>query len=713
MNANNPQNGWESLRHFGLLLAPNEGTRLEAERAPEPLLWHRIDPLRRELIRRDAGEVEVGAFVAWVLEQICGFTEPQTGHWQRGREVSAAFTQTLVTGEGLKPRHVWTGIHGGMLPVFFDNARVLGLGRGRKAVSDCVQWLRRARQPLALLTNGRQWRLLYAGLDFEAACEWDTELWFAEGQPGPQLEALRWLLQPALFDPPETDGEPALLAAIQASRRGQSELSAILGERVREAVEALVRAHGESLSRQAYGATGADIYRAAVRVVMRMVVILFAESRDLLPRAHPVYHDAYGLQGLFEALQRVAVRGRGRLSHRFGAWPRVLALFRLICDGSYHEGLEAPTYGGDLFAPGDPEANDPVVRALSVFETACFDSSLELMPDAVVYRMLELLTRTQVRVRQGRSTTLTVAPIDFSDLSSEYIGILYEGLLDYELRTAPADDSIVFLAVGDEPALPLSRLEGMEERQIKDLFEKLQDTSGGEEETGEEGAEEGEAEAGEEAEGEGEGKGEDEGEGEGEGEEEAVVPEEEESAGEEGEVSPVEAARQRALAWTRDACLAAGLVPRPRGRLTPEKQRAFERRLEGKARQLVRRVDPAWRVVPGALGGHAQGRGHLLHPSSTGGPHGPPHAAATGLRPAVGQGGSTRPGRAVRAVDSQAARADPGPQDLRPGLRFRLLPGGSSALSIRRTLCLAARARPAGGRLAPAPGRTPGTGRQR
>jgi hypothetical protein len=28
-------------------------------------------------------------------------------------------------------------------------------------------------------------------------------------------------------------------------------------------------------------------------------------------------------------------------------------------------------------------------------------------------------------------------PIDFSDLSSEYIGILYEGLLDFELKAAP------------------------------------------------------------------------------------------------------------------------------------------------------------------------------------------------------------------------------------------------------------------------------------
>ena len=50
------------------------------------------------------------------------------------------------------------------------------------------------------------------------------------------------------------------------------------------------------------------------------------------------------------------------------------------------------------------------------------------------------------------------APVDFSDLSSEYIGILYEGLLDFELKTAPAGDPVIFLAMGDQPALPLSRL---------------------------------------------------------------------------------------------------------------------------------------------------------------------------------------------------------------------------------------------------------------
>ena len=484
-----------------------------------------------------------------------------------------------MTGESFRPRQVWLGPKGVVLPVFVDNTRVIGQGRGRKVVSDCVQWLRLARQPFAILTNGKQFRLLFAGLDFEAGCEWDVDLWFEEGQPGPQLEALRRLLQPALFEPANRGEETPLLLAVHVSRRGQSDLSSTLGERVREAVELLVRAHGPVLDARAMDATGADIYRAAVRVVMRMVVVLFAESRDLLPRSNPIYHDAYGLPGLFGALQRLSARGRGRLDHRFGAWPRVLALFRLICDGSHHEALMIPHYGGDLFMSGDGASRDPMIRALSVFESGCFTPGLEVMPDTVVFKMLELLTRTQVRVRQGRQSIWTMVPVDFSDLSSEYIGILYEGLLDYELRTAPQDEPIVFLSVGDEPALPLSRLEQMDDRQIKDLFETLKENKNADAEEGEdaeaaevvEEALEDTAEAGEEESGE-------------------IVDVE----SEEPETGDFETARRRAIAWTRHACLVAGLVTKPRGKMTPEKELQFERLIDAKARQLLRRV-----VLPG------------------------------------------------------------------------------------------------------------------
>jgi hypothetical protein len=110
-----------------------------------------------------------------------------------------------------------------------------------------------------------------------------------------------------------------------------------------------------------------------------------------------------------------------------------------------------------------------VLRALAAFE----DPS-NAPTDAAIHDILELLCISTVKVRQGRSSAWVPAPVDFSDLSSEYIGILYESLLDFELHRAPDDDAVVFLRLGDEPALPLRRLESeMAPSQLAELIGKL------------------------------------------------------------------------------------------------------------------------------------------------------------------------------------------------------------------------------------------------
>ena len=365
------------------------------------------------------------------------------------------------------------------------------------------------------------------------------------------MTALRTLLRPALWTPATEDAAgkypvppPPLLQHIRDTRKGQAELSEVLGERVREAVELLIQGHGEALKAHCAAVDPADVYRAACRVAMRLVVILFAESRDLLPRDNAVYHESYGLNGLLERLEHAAARGGAPAAGGISAWPRVLALFRLVREGSHHPDLPVTAYGGDLFAPGVPGAGtndhdaafqpldpygarsagiavrdaaaarpldppgehgagtntreaaasrpsrpfdspgtrgaeDGLAQALTVFESACFESGAEVMPDRDVHALLKLLTRTTIRIRQGRGGAVrTVVPVDFSDLSSEYVGILYEGLLDYELKTAPPGDPVIFLAVGDQPALPLSRLEAMDEPALKALFESLKENRG-------------------------------------------------------------------------------------------------------------------------------------------------------------------------------------------------------------------------------------------
>ncbi|NCC50055.1 MAG: hypothetical protein EOM20_02445 [Spartobacteria bacterium] len=581
------QDWWESPRHFGLLLNLSQARHIEQEYSSEELPVYRVDRLRREMQRFESGQCDAGPWVAWVLDNICGFNSILGSKWKRGSDVPVEFSRVLLTGESFHPRQLWRGPCGAALPVFIEKHFRVGIGRGRRTLSQVHEWLRSAEQPFALLTNGMQWRLVYAGPDYEAACEWDAAQWFTEGQPGVALASLRQLLQPALFVP-AGEHEPAPLEqAVSASRKGQSELSAGLGSRVREAVEVLVHAHGDALRQAGLDAHGADIYRAAARTIMRMVVILFAESRDLLPCSQPLYYDNYSLQGLFEQLQRLALRGRGRLAHRYGAWPRILALFRLVHDGSHHEALTIQRYGGTLFAPGAPADADPMRHALGIFEAACFDTQQAVMPDADVHRILELLTRTRVRIRQGRGSTSVLMPVDFSELSSEYIGILYEGLLDYELRTASADDPVLFLAVGKEPALPLSRLEAMSDQDIKTLFEKLKKDKDDKEEESEE---EEQPESGEEE------------------ESEELIEDEAVDAADD-DLDEARLAREKAYTWAHRACQAAGLAPKIRDRITPEKRMEHDRKTAAAARGLIRKI-----VLPGGWylvrwGGTRKGKG--------------------------------------------------------------------------------------------------------
>lgn len=594
MNAPAQRTWWESLRHSGLLLAPAQIREVERAHPVAPAAEPVLDALRREIMLLDVDATRAPDFVTWCFQNLFAFDRLDHGHWQRAQHVPAKYSHALLSGETLKPRQLWTGANFGVLPVFFDKSPRIGLHRGRKALSDVLQWLRLARLPLALLTNARQWRIVYAGLDADASCESELDQWLEEGAEGLQLQALRQLLQPGLWDPAASGETPPLAAAIAASRKGQAELSAVLGERVREAVETLVRAHGDALRQAKLEAHGADIYRAAVRVVMRMVVVLFAESRDLLPKTQPAFYDNYSLQGLFEQLQRQAARGRGRLALRFAAWPRILALFRLIHEGSGHEALPIREYGGELFAPGDPKSDDPLVRALAVFESACFDPRLGAIPDDAVHRMLELLTRSRIRIRQGRSSISTLMPVDFADLSSEYIGILYEGLLDYELRTAPADDSIIFLAVGNEPSLPLKRLEAMDDAQIREVIKELGEASGDageEDEAAPDAAEAAEPPAASDpsdARAAGDGADDD----------DRDDDRDHDDDGDAADDAPVAdaaaAARARALAWTQRACLAAGMVRKPKGAATPEKRMQFDRAVQAAALTMLRRV-----VLPG------------------------------------------------------------------------------------------------------------------
>src|SRR5260221_13433988 len=131
---------------------------------------------------------------------------------------------------------------------------------------------------------------------------------------------------------------------------------------------------------------------------------------------------------------------------------------------SLHDAL--PIYGGSLFRPGQPDSSDALLRAMALVE------SLDVtISDATVLRLLELLKNGKIKIRQGRVNRWVSGVVDFSELRTEYIGLMYQGLLDFNLHAA--DQPMIFLNLGQEPVLPLKMLEEMPDQHLKDLLKKL------------------------------------------------------------------------------------------------------------------------------------------------------------------------------------------------------------------------------------------------
>lgn len=571
IDPHNQYGWWSSLKHGGLLISPARlANYFPAERPNIPR--YLADRLRTAVQAQQGSDSEKvqPTLLDTVLEDVLGLKADQ---WTKATEVGPSWSQRLITGESLRPRRLWQGPHNGVLPLFTDEVKQIGVGTGRRSVAKVVEWLRKSDQKIALLTNGLQWRLIHAGPDYEAWCEWEIGLWFEEGNPSAQIDALIHLLNPDSIRPPDAGKPSKLIAAIQDTRKGQAELSASLGERVRLAVEHMIHSSAEVIDQigpEIATITPRDLYIASTRLVMRCVVVLFAEARGLLPIADPIYNGSYSIQGLRTQLDRMAGgRSKESLRQQLSAWPRLISLFRLIYEGSAHPHLSVRRYGSGLFEPGDANSADPILRAMALFEHPKNAPS-----DYAVHHILELLTRAWERVPQGRATRVVLSPIDFSDISTEYIGILYEGLLDFQLRRAEAP--ILFLNIGDQPALPFSELDRMEPDALAKLFEKfkvVEKDSGGAEEEDSDDAEEDEVVETEEA------------------EIEAELDTEEVALIEEAVTSGREWQLEQIHAWARRAVEAGKFVKKPKGKNPkPEALSKYDVELDQAARRLVSRA---------------------------------------------------------------------------------------------------------------------------
>ena len=314
----------------------------------------------------------------------------------------------------------------------FDKATTGAGGLEASPQGRAERLLRGTGVPAGVLFNGVALRLISAPrgessgwMDFRFA-----DLINTAGRP--LCSALRLLLsEQRLLALPR---EQRLAALLESSRKYQNEVSERLSEQVLHALYELLRgfqaahdASGGELLREPLSEDGDrnDIYRGLLSVILRLVFLLYAEERGMLPEDES-FARYYSLTGLYQRLREDAALNPDTMDQRFGAWAQLLVLFRLI-----HDGARAHRTGGAVSLPErrgalfDPDR----FRFLEGRSGGGVRQTIErVLPphisDGVVYRVLEKLL-----VLDGER-------ISYRTLDVEQIGSVYETIMGFRLETA-------------------------------------------------------------------------------------------------------------------------------------------------------------------------------------------------------------------------------------------------------------------------------------
>ena len=242
----------------------------------------------------------------------------------------------------------------------------------------------------------------------------------------PMLGGMKLLLdRSSLFTAADSHRLPALL---KKSRDAQAAVSTALAEQVLGALHELLRGLDSAepaLIRELAASHPDRLYEGLLAVLMRLVFVLYAEDRDLLPsrtdgRAREIYETSYSVRGLYATLVEDAALNPDTMDERRGGWGRLLALFRLIHKG--HRTGFVQARGGKLFDPEEflflegRATGDELARILNV-------------SDGCLLRILEGLMT--LKVRGGDRERLSYRALDV-----EQIGSVYETVMGFTVEAA-------------------------------------------------------------------------------------------------------------------------------------------------------------------------------------------------------------------------------------------------------------------------------------
>ena len=223
--------------------------------------------------------------------------------------------------------------------------------------------------------------------------------------------------------------ERGLRRLLESSRKFQNEVSTRLAEQVLGGLYELGRgfqaadaaAAGVVLQGTLRDAPN-EVYGGLLATIMRLVFVLYAEERGMLPQ-DAAWVEHYGVGSLLERLRQDKARYPDTMDQRYGAWPRLLSLFRILHDGASHETIAVPPRAGELF---DPDRY-PFLEGRPLGDRRVMDERLASVPrvsDGTVLRLLE------------RLLMLDEERLSYRALDVEQIGSVYEAMMGFEVLAA-------------------------------------------------------------------------------------------------------------------------------------------------------------------------------------------------------------------------------------------------------------------------------------
>lgn len=237
-----------------------------------------------------------------------------------------------------------------------------------------ANYLYRSRVRWGILTNGRVWRLYEQDKSRAGGIYFEVDLADLLERGSVELFRWFWCFFRRAAHLPDSSGKTFLDQVFD----GSVEYAATVGNKLKESVYDALRLlmtgfleHADNRLDPSAPATVALVHEQALIVLYRLLFLLYAEDRRLLPRDNEHYAEYSLYRRQTEVNQRLR-RGQSYIPRMHGLWDSLTNLFQLIDEG-YPEG-QIPEYNGASSAPAStrrsPPRRNPARRAGSSATTA-------------------------------------------------------------------------------------------------------------------------------------------------------------------------------------------------------------------------------------------------------------------------------------------------------------------------------------------------------